>query len=224
MTYGPNGVEYQAESCFHNEPHIQLQCVTSPSTGSHHKWIVTVGRQKSIVPTTSVNPPTIVKMTGIKLHNISTTGGEKVTIIGKSFGEDLSLIKVRYRNEFGVVYQANDCSFLENHVSVICETVEGYGKELSWQIVVDDQDSGWTSIHTSYADPVLNYVSPITIPTANSVLTLYGDNIGPQGVSSVVIGGFSVAPSSLIHVSHNKIEVSIQEVNDFFFLVVIKED
>lgn len=212
VSYGPNGVEYQAHSCFHKQDYTQLQCTTAPSTGSGHKWIVMVAGQQSIVPTTSVSPPRIVEIQGSNMHEISTVGGDEIVIRGTNFGQNESVIRVQYRNAADV-YDAKDCSLLEKHKLIRCMTVAGYGENLSWQIIVDGQDTGWIESDASYGAPLLKSLNPKRVSTMNSVISLYGSNFGPSGIGKVVIDGVNVDTSRINYISHKEIQVPVLEVN-----------
>lgn len=217
VTFGQNGADYEALSCFHLESHILLQCITPPATGSAHKWIVSVAGQQSVVPTTSIAPPEINIVYRLTAHNFSTAGGEWFVINGTDFGQHSSKISVRYINEFGVVHQAKKCTFLEKHTSIKCMTIEGYGEKLSWQVVVDGQDSEWKDSQISYDGPKLTSATPPIVST-KGVLTLHGENFGPLGVARVLVDNKGVEISKITYISHEKIEVSVPEVNRLVLL------
>lgn len=214
VTFGSTGMEYHAHSCYHTIAHTQLECVTSPSTGNRHRWIVAVANQKSSMPTTAVAPPGIDSVKGLIMHEFPTIGGEWVIVNGTNFGEYNGFIYVRYRNELGVLYEARNCSLIEKHKSIKCMIIEGYGEELLWQIVVDEQYSGWKIANINYGKPTLNTIVPTKIPTSNGLLTLYGENFGPSGAAKVLIDGKYIDLSRINFVSHKMIQVNVQEVNN----------
>lgn len=64
-TYGgPNATLFEASGCSVTTDHVVITCSTAPGAGSGLKWLVMVGGQYSVYPTTSYAVPIITGLSG----------------------------------------------------------------------------------------------------------------------------------------------------------------
>ena len=147
-----------------------MVCLTSPGAGSQHFWTVKVGGQTSDVATTSYERPIISGFQGVNGSNpqkLSTMGGEFIDIIGENFGppelSEMLLESVLYGPN-GNAYRGSQCVVL-THERVRCKTAAGHGQHHRWIVIVAGQNSDFSVVTTSYAPPVLHFLSPNHGPT-----------------------------------------------------------
>ena len=188
-TFGLVGTEYTATNCRVTKQNTEVTCVV-PEAGDPSKlssvglkWILTVvsvdGVAKNHVTTstavTSYLPPVITAVTGA--DTLSTTGGENIVLTGTNFGDTSSSIYVSY-GPIGMetMYAAKDCVVTVAHTEATCKSVEGYGKDMSFQITVLRQSSVLTLYSYGYGVPVITAVTGPT-PGNTKVLNTKGGDI-----------------------------------------------
>ena len=108
---GQFGDLFQLSSCVLVIPYHAATCSTSSGTGSNLNWKIFVDEQPSEIFSSDVSfaKPTITAIEGAV--NMSTTGGEIVTLFGDNFGAFGTHVSVVYGGE----YNANNCHVTVDH-------------------------------------------------------------------------------------------------------------
>jgi hypothetical protein len=132
---------------------------------------------------------------------LSTAGGELVTVSGSWFGPLGTAVSASY-GAFGSanVYNASACSVSVAHVEIVCTSVAGVGRNLSWTVTVGGQTSvGFAAV--AYVAPVLSSVTASSpVPTSGiAELVIRGTGLGPAAprVPSTVLYFAAAYPSVL---------------------------
>ncbi len=167
-----------------------IDCSTAPGIGATHSWSVTLrGQGSGFVGggaiATSYALPTVSSIAG---GAMSTQGRTPVILNGDNFGPLGSPLRAFYRNAFGTVYMATDCTGTQASTIMSCRSVEGVGPSTAWLVEVGGRNgSGFSVATNSYASPSLDsIVSPQPLDTrGGTVVTLAGQNFGALGAAAV---------------------------------------
>ena len=219
-----------------------ITCVTAPGVGRGHALYLSVGGQISAYYLNAVGyaAPQVISFAGAGSAGANTVGGEQVLVNGKNFGPadsyTSSLLRVSYGVELdkpvrgiitNVSYIAAACTVAVAHTQLSCNTAEGAGMNLAWNVILDDVPSAQPT--TSYAAPIIDrvqYASNFALVTAanvdgGEVVELVGSFFGPTTypgsgiplIQSVTYGisgtEYIVSPSSWTAVSHTLIRVTL---------------
>lgn len=220
VTYGPSGFEYVAKDCHVIQDHTKIQCLTAPGIGNALLWVVEVGFQASVTPTTSYAPPVIDTVVGPA--KFRTNGGELVTLRGSNFGattEVESIDWVMYGHvedkSRSTWYTATNCRVSVDHVEVQCNSVSGVSTGLFWVISIKGQASLLSPTSTDYGAPHIDTVTLVQpeggAPTKGGVrVTILGSNFGSAGDERQVSFG-TVFPklASVVYVSHEELQFTL---------------
>lgn len=80
VTYGgPNATEFVASDCSVTAAHVTVTCLTAPGAGAALKWLVVIGGQNSVYPTTSYSIPVISGLGGPGSHDGEFSSGQLKT-------------------------------------------------------------------------------------------------------------------------------------------------
>ena len=160
---------YSASSCAVVESHSKIKCNMAEGAGKGHEWIVKVGGQTSLTPTSSYHKPEIFSVSGEGAIQGSTNGLQTVLLNGLNFGLSThnNDVFVTY-GATGTEYIPSDCSVL-SHEKIQCKTAPGIGKDLYWRVTVQGQssildDNG----QTSYSSPYIHSISPDSVSADGS--------------------------------------------------------
>jgi hypothetical protein len=116
---------------------------------------------------------------------LGTTGGDKVTLTGANFGPSDGTVTVtaRYGNNLVGLYSATSCLVTNAHTTIVCKTVAGIGKALSWLLTVSDQTSAPGASTLRYRAPTITGVGGIGARRGDTAggepLTITGTSFGP---------------------------------------------
>ena len=130
--------------------------------------------------------------------DMSTLGGEEITITGTNFGPDPLgdvtqspitdqpfLESVTYGPN-GLEYTATNCRVTVDSIEIKCNTVPGVGKELEWIVGVEGQRSD-SFEYSSYQPPKITSMEPTHGPTeGGSQIVIKGEGFGVNDQSSTV--------------------------------------
>lgn len=165
-TYGgPNATQFVASGCVVTTDHVAITCATAPGAGAALKWLVVVGGQYSVYPTTSYAVPLITGLSGPGARDASSEGGQVVNIAGQFFSFGSFLERVTY-GPSGSDYVATSCSYVSPHVVISCLTVPGTGRVLRWLVTVGGQTSALSAVSSSYELPDIVSVTPSVAPSS----------------------------------------------------------
>ena len=151
------GETFTALNCHVVTSHTKMKCDFVAGAGKFHEWVVTVGKQESLTPTSSYNSPRINSITGAGAVNGDTNGNQIVELNGLNFGPYADGAVVTY-GVSGVEYSPTDC-LVVSHQKITCKTVPGIGQGLFWRVTVREQSNELTAT-SSYAAPIINSISP----------------------------------------------------------------
>ena len=194
-SYGKTGTEYKA-MCTAMKAHTALACLTSPGTGTNHRWQIRIGEQTSeLTPALSgYAPPALNTLTGEGSFDSSTLGGQIVRISGSNFPPTGSTLEstntiVTYTNGIQTFVAAGCELAYEDSFSsqgiINCKTVASTGGKLQWDISVDGQVS--TAPTTSTAPPIVNSIKGYDVEDSTTEggteFSLIGTEFGPVGLS-----------------------------------------
>ena len=226
ISYGQgDGLEYRlnpARDCSMIEPHLKIRCKIIAGAGTQLKWIMYVGGQESVSPTTAYGPPSITSIgpSVIRKH-LRPMGGETVYITGTNFGPKGApgpyLEKVTYgvNGDFYDITSACHVSIDSTQITCITSAGMGGNDEYShlWYVTIRGQRSEKNAnsiATTSYRRPTLSKIVADHGPThATKVvqgvtsaikLTLTGENLGyysPLGRPNrvwVIFNGLKYSP------------------------------
>ena len=162
----------------------QIWCNTSVGAGAGLSWILTIGGQQSVAPSTSYGPPVISSLGGT-IADAPTQGGASVTIYGTYLSVQQYLGAVTY-GPSGIERTAQNCVVSSPHNAITCTMAEGTGRVLKWMVTVGGQQSVISRASSSYAAPTITSVVPGNCPTSGcpTVLgvpqrvTISGTNFG----------------------------------------------
>ena len=105
--------------------------------------------------------------------------GEMITITGQNFGDDLSLISVRFKRVGATFTDASDVVLSTSHTELTCtlpSSNETYGNTVDMQVTVDGLNSLYFRLQIE--PPTVTSVSTITY--AGGQVTMVGTNFGPD--------------------------------------------
>ena len=182
---GNNNPRFFAVDCQVSAAHTQIRCLTAPGTGKDHAWRVTVGAQNSDVLEAEMSyaPPVIVAFTNEGAESALTPGGQVVVIEGRQFGFDSAMIDaVTYGVDSKEFDATPQCTILEAHRRIECQTTEGAGAALKWLVIIDGQESGAPT--TNYKEPSITSISGAGATDASTnggqEVFIHGANFGPS--------------------------------------------
>ncbi len=173
-----------------------LVCLTSEGAGAGWAWSATVGGQTSSPSgdSTAYSPPNITKVS--PTVNLSTVGGEVLTIEGNDFGPLASASSLNVSLELSGAssfsFPLPNCTW-HNHSRIDCVTVEAAGQP---RVVVRVMDQGGGGVVTvSYAPPVVQDVTvlPIASTLGGDSVTVTGASFGPPSAWNTAVT-ISVVP------------------------------
>lgn len=195
-----------------------IQCSSSAGIGTDLELAVMMGNLFSLPQARAVSygPPIISYFEGPGAAGADTRGSQNVTIVGKNFYNDASLLQVSYtlaldgtvaaglpngayvlpaaadaESEVTFVLPPGTCSYAIPHSAITCATSPGAGSNLKWTLVVAGQSS--RDPFTYYASPMLLNVTtaPPGDPTAASVTAA-----DPAGGTIAYISGLNLGPGT----------------------------
>jgi hypothetical protein len=209
VTFGPTGVEFNTSDCIVTVDHQVTTCIVGEGWGSSHRWIITVdgitGSPSWIL--TSYQSPVITDITGA--INMSTVGGETVTLTGLNFGPvDSNAIAHAWLNGsvHGLQYhRVAACTVLQSHFRLECITPVGAGANYTWSITIGYTTSfaltsvAFPTIRTSYRPPVIDFISPTVLSSTSGLesILISGSMFGPNDGSYVITGSYGTAQYQL---------------------------
>jgi hypothetical protein len=79
------------------------------------------------------------------------------------------------------------CEFVTPHRVLECQTPSGTGTGLRLQLSVLRQTSGVSLDTLSYSPPLVTRVTPASIPTQGSLVSIYGSNFGADVTNTSVL-------------------------------------
>ena len=216
-TYGgPNATQFAATGCVVTTAHLVITCSTAPGAGAALKWLLTIGGQASVYPTTSYAVPLITGLSGpgaldgegrsgslggplfslrppttLFVLAASTEGGQVVNITGSFFSFGAFLERVTYGPN-GNDYAAAGCAYAVPHYVIACRTVPGTGRILRWLVTVDGQTSALSSVASSYQRPIISSVTgalgSVTSPLQATPLSVSSGG----GLATVLASGLAL--------------------------------
>jgi len=182
---GNEGRTYTATNCAIAERNSKIVCQTTEGTGANHQWRVTVdGHESPLSPLstayTSYSSPSLVSVTIPEPGTLPTIGGTTVSLNGDFFGPpvadclslngekgcpdvwyDVTYTLPLYPSTLVVSestkhtrYNAVQCRVV-SHTEIQCDTVEGSGMQLKWDLEIADQGSNFV-IHGNHTQPMLS--------------------------------------------------------------------
>ena len=164
VTWNPTTAVYKtteesftAGHCHVVTSHTKMKCDFIAGAGKFHEWIVTVGKQISLTPTTSYHPPQLHQITGEGAMNGDTSGNQIVVLNGLNFGPYSNGSVVSY-GVTGMEYSPTNCVVV-SHQKITCMTVPGIGQGLFWRVTVREQTNELTAT-SSYAAPNIHSITP----------------------------------------------------------------
>ena len=181
VSYGPTGVEFSPR-CVVVANFSALLCRAEPGAGAGLPWSVRVGGLGGATPALSYGAPVIK---GVSPAQLSTVGGELVTLTGENFGPagpantggngggGATLGWVSYTPGAPVpglptpVFAAANCAVVVADTKVQCTTAPGWGLDLRWRLSVAGVASAPFAAGNSYWEPVL---SSATLLASTSLL------------------------------------------------------
>lgn len=192
-------VTYLSPRCNVTVAHVQLACQTAPGVGADLAWSLVVDGQENINPLTSYAPPEIFAYeirnttTGALKAKASTAGGDALWILGKGFGISTKplLQSLSLTSATGLILPiANATVLSDNKLLAILPPGGGSG----WQatVTIADLISEPTTANFSYADPVVQSLSPASGPTSGgSKVVIYATDLTLTipGLTTVVVFG-----------------------------------
>ena len=150
---------YNATNCIVVEDHVKIKCDFAAGAGKTHEWIVTVGQQGSLTPSSSYHSPVITSITGAGATNGKTNGMEEIILNGLNFGPYADGANVTY-GVTGEEYTPTNCVVV-SHEKITCLTVPGIGINLLWRVTVRQQANELIKT-SSYAAPTIHSITPAT--------------------------------------------------------------
>ena len=149
--------------------------------------------------TLSYSAPAITDI--INGYNMSTAGGNTVTIQGSNFGaagKSYNVISGQQKNSY--LTSEASCVVSTSHSAITCVSAEGYGKSVDWRVTVGGQASVYTTGKSSFHHPVISSVTAADLDTAgggsiqinganfaediSKVKVTYGDDSGKEYTAS----------------------------------------
>jgi len=150
---------YNATNCVVVEDHVKIKCDFAQGAGKTQEWIVTVGQQGSLTPSSSYHSPVITSITGAGAMNGKTNGVQEIILNGLNFGPYLNGANVSYGVQ-GEEYTPTNCVVV-SHTQINCVTVPGIGINLLWRVTIRHQSNELIKT-SSYAAPTIHSITPST--------------------------------------------------------------
>lgn len=179
----------------------QVECAVPPLEGAttiafgHGPVVVNVGNQRNPGETLLALLPPV--LTVINPNTGPTNGGYFVTVVGHSFGDGIGLVPT-------VTIGGSPCNSIDQitHTSLRCEVPEGTTIK-NVDVTVLGRTSNWEPFF--YFGPQVTGANFATMAqtTASAgggdLLTITGNNFGPEGTATVTIGGKNCPVVSQTH-------------------------
>lgn len=154
--------------------------------GAGLAWILTIGGQRSVAPSTSYGTPVILSLSG-DVVDAPTAGGGVVTLYGTDFSVQKYLESVTY-GPSGIEHVASGCVVSTPQTAITCTMTEGTGRMLRWMVSVGGQMSRLSLVNSSYAAPTLWTLVPSHCLTSGCASV--------AEVPQLVTGEFHIAAAS----------------------------
>ena len=165
---------FEAEQCTVTVPHRELACLTPAGpVGSIIQWTVVVDGLSSLLPATSTERPRVTSAEGT---DVTTEGGDLLTISGSGFGVESSRITALTYGPTGAEYTATNCAITVPNHEMSCRSAPGVGRDLPARVLIADQlspPSAAGGSRISYAPPLIESIAP-SITTEGGRLTIVG--------------------------------------------------
>ena len=163
-------------------PHEKLRCEMRPGAGKKLNWVLTIGHQRSVYPSTAYGLPEVRNVTTASGSQImKQEGGEWIYIDGTNFGPVGYKVTVTY-GKAGLYYEGLECEIIQNSIRIRCKSSPGIGGPHHWHVSVRGQTSAKNTAAialTSYEVPHLFDVKPASSPTSGlSVVVVEGKGFG----------------------------------------------
>ena len=180
-----------------------ITCQTPVGTGTGYALSVNVANLYTNILANRVigySPPIIYSYSG-KSVDADTIGNETVLINGMNFGYNNSMIKAQYtlnlkqitNNLTDYTYVSPFCNITINHTQLGCVTVPGVGRDLTWSVQVDSQNS--VNPKTGYKQPQIiaytihNKTTGLILDKAptigGDILYIIGSGFGPPNLNLI---------------------------------------
>ena len=186
---GDGGYQYlQDATCYIEQDHEILNCLTQPGVGKEFKWQVTVASQTSAESTvlTRYRIPELKAVRGTGAFGASTVGNEVLYLEGDFFGplDRTKTIAMKYGRE-NLKWFDTTCIHEERDSQRLlsCITIPGAGHLFSYEVTIADQISHHGKFNGNYAPPVLFSMTPAEelLTNGGEIVTIFGQNFGPNG-------------------------------------------
>jgi hypothetical protein len=215
VTYGPNGVEYDAVNCTMTVEQKEIVCVTAPGVGTNLRFMVqhtgsssklSAGTISYLAPIVNAVVPAYGTYSGAAnsvgdLTGFNTAGGEHVTLTGANFGPVGTVVEAFYRlpdaggfdggaTLRGSRFQATRCNLTEAHTTVVCAVSAGVGEGHTWLLSAGNQTGAAPlSATTRYASPTFSSIALMGGGGGGDVLKL-----DTRGGANVTLVGANFGP------------------------------
>ena len=156
---------------------------------------VVSGRTATGTVTLTFNRP-VIQSVSASPTLMATAGGDAITITGTNFGPSTTSgsqpVSATYvtttANQPTATFTATGCSVV-SQTTITCRSGPGYGRDLSWTVVVGGQASAASSSLTAYSPPTITSMSGATglLTSGGATLTLSGTNFGVNSTSNVIL-------------------------------------
>jgi hypothetical protein len=107
-----------ANNCIVTVANIQMKCDMVEGAGKSHEWLLTVGGQDSLGPTSSYHQPVITLINGPSASNFKTNGGQAIELKGINFGP--------YPDGALVTYGPQGTEYTPTNIEVVDHEVSSY--------------------------------------------------------------------------------------------------
>ena len=196
-----------------------LECTIPPGQGRNHQVIVHRAAAQSEPVILNYHPPSIDSINTFSSSKLNiTTIGEKVKIYGSNFGQfntsKVFMIK-RDNTIIDLTSTINELTYTHEFMEISIPEGQGSGFKLS--IIVLDQASN--EFKFSYASPVIDSITPNSLPTEGGLIKIMGENFGIE--PEVFIGENKC---SIINSNHTFIECNVQESQGSNLKVIVVSD
>jgi hypothetical protein len=234
--YGPTSAprRFEAASCRLGEgdkEHKLVMCTTAVGVGRDHVWEVEVGAQSSsdATPAVAANmtayaAPEVHSVGGVGASDANTRGGQVLVLQGNYFGApevvESDMLHVSY-GPSGDRFEAASCRIENDHTMIQCVTAPGTGRDHSWYITIDGQQSVLFPAMTSYAAPIVSFYSgngsTDAVTPGGQEVFVHGFNFGPAALGNTINATYGmngtelVAQDCEIVVDHEKLRCMTQD-------------
>ncbi|GMH50625.1 hypothetical protein TL16_g00827 [Triparma laevis f. inornata] len=203
-------IQYSASDCYVNIGNTEIRCTTPPGIGTGHVWTIEVSSDSGAKWTkqapmwTDYHAPTLLGVNDASA--LPTRGGDTVTLIGANlspivcdlassctdhelqvsdsaivtYGRSLAQItEFECVNPRAVV---NPDKASDNMMHLACDTAQGVGAGLWWQVTIgmkvsDTQSDTWSQESNSFEGPFTAYAPPAIAFVESETLATVGDEL-----------------------------------------------